>query len=233
MELGGNAACIVDADADLQDATDRLVFGAFYQSGQSCIGVQRIVIHDSIYDELRDLLVKATNKLVAGDPKEESTFLGPLISEKEAEPAGIMDRVRRECGWKSPLRRKTRRCHAGRNVTGRRSQGSATLQAGSVRPVAVLSKFSSFQDALNEVNDSVFGLQAGIFTRDIYKVHQAWDELKVGGVVIGDVPSWRVDNMPYGGVKDSGLGREGIRFAIEDMTEICNLVIRMPENVNS
>ena len=95
-------------------------------------------------------------------------------------------------------------------------------------PVAVLSQFDSFDEALAEVNASKFGLQAGIFTRDIYKAHKAWDVLDVGGVVIGDVPSWRVDNMPYGGVKDSGLGREGIRFAMEDMTEIRNLVIRTP-----
>ena len=96
-------------------------------------------------------------------------------------------------------------------------------------PVAVLSAFSDFDDALDTVNDSDFGLQAGIFTRDLYKAQRAWDTLDVGGVVIGDVPSWRVDNMPYGGVKDSGLGREGIRFAIEDMTEIRNLVIRTPQ----
>ena len=95
-------------------------------------------------------------------------------------------------------------------------------------PVAVLSRFNKFEDALAEVNDSVFGLQAGIFTRDLYKMQQAWDTLEVGGVIIGDVPSWRVDNMPYGGVKDSGLGREGIIFAMEDMTEIRNLVIRTP-----
>ena len=95
-------------------------------------------------------------------------------------------------------------------------------------PVAVLSSFSSFDEALREVNDSVFGLQAGIFTRDLYKAQQAWDQLEVGGVVIGDVPSWRVDNMPYGGVKESGLGREGVRYAIHDMTEIRLLVIRTP-----
>jgi len=95
-------------------------------------------------------------------------------------------------------------------------------------PVAVLSKFSTWQQALDMVNDSKFGLQAGIFTRDFYKIQQAWDELDVGGVVVGDVPSYRVDNMPYGGVKDSGLGREGVLFAMEDMTEIRNLVIRTP-----
>jgi acyl-CoA reductase-like NAD-dependent aldehyde dehydrogenase len=95
-------------------------------------------------------------------------------------------------------------------------------------PVAILSRFSDFDRALEEVNNSAFGLQAGIFTRDIYKVQKAWDELEVGGVVIGDVPSWRVDHMPYGGVKDSGLGREGVRYAIEDMTELRLLVVRNP-----
>ena len=96
-------------------------------------------------------------------------------------------------------------------------------------PVAILSRFSDFDRALEEVNDSVFGLQAGIFTRDLYKAQKAWDTLEVGGVVIGDVPSWRVDHMPYGGVKDSGLGREGIKFAIEDMTEVRLMVIRNPD----
>ncbi len=96
-------------------------------------------------------------------------------------------------------------------------------------PVAVLSRFNDFDEALAQVDNSDFGLQAGIFTRDLYKMQRAWDELDVGGVVIGDVPSWRVDNMPYGGVKDSGLGREGVRFAMEDMTEIRNLVIRTPQ----
>jgi acyl-CoA reductase-like NAD-dependent aldehyde dehydrogenase len=95
-------------------------------------------------------------------------------------------------------------------------------------PVAVLSSYRDFDEALRQVNDSVFGLQAGVFTRDLYKAQKAWDELEVGGVVIGDVPSWRVDHMPYGGVKESGLGREGVRFAIEDMTEIRMLVVRTP-----
>jgi acyl-CoA reductase-like NAD-dependent aldehyde dehydrogenase len=95
-------------------------------------------------------------------------------------------------------------------------------------PVAILSKFSDFEAALDDVNDSAFGLQAGIFTRDIYKAHRAWDKLEVGGVVIGDVPSWRVDHMPYGGVKDSGLGREGIRWAMEDMSEVRLMVMRTP-----
>ncbi|MDZ4376303.1 MAG: aldehyde dehydrogenase family protein [Phenylobacterium sp.] len=226
LELGGNAAVVVDADADLDDAVERIIFGAFYQSGQSCIGVQRIIIHASIYDDLRDRLVAKAKTLIAGDPREEETFVGPMIDEKEA---------RRLDSW-------IQEAVAGGAtlLCGGKREGAmleATLLEGVSRqaalyaeeafgPVAILSKFRDFEDALAEVNDSKFGLQAGIFTRDLYKMLEAWDHLDVGGVVIGDVPSYRVDNMPYGGVKDSGLGREGVRFAMEDMTEIRNLVIR-------
>ncbi len=228
LELGGNAACIVDADSDLDDVIDRLIVGAFYQSGQSCIGVQRVLIHESIYDETRDRFVAATKNLIAGDPKNEDTFVGPMISEGEAT---------RLHEWILSAKAAGGRVLCGGNRDGAmleatllehvpRGQDVCTKEA--FGPVAVLSSFSSFDEALRQVNDSVFGLQAGIFTRDLYKMQQAWDELDVGGVVIGDVPSWRVDNMPYGGVKDSGLGREGVRFAMEDFTEIRNLVIRTP-----
>ncbi|MCR9197800.1 MAG: aldehyde dehydrogenase family protein [Planctomycetaceae bacterium] len=229
LELGGNAAVIIDADADLTDAVERVVIGAFYQSGQSCIGVQRIIIHESIYDDFKQRLVQATSTLIAGDPKREDTFIGPMISEKEA--TRLHDWVNAGVAAGGTL------------LCGGQREGSmlqATLlenvpadqdicRKEAFGPVAVLSRFSDFDEALNTVNDSDFGLQAGIFTRDLYKAQRAWDRLDVGGVVIGDVPSWRVDNMPYGGVKDSGLGREGIRFAMEDMTEIRNLVIRTPQ----
>ncbi len=229
LELGGNAACVVDADADLDDAIDRLIIGAFYQSGQSCIGVQRIVIHESIYDETRDRLVAATKALKAGDPKDPETFIGPMISAGEA---------KRLEGWINEGV-----AAGGKLLCGGGREGAlleATLledvpknaevcASEAFGPVAVLSKFSDFTEALAEVNDSVFGLQAGIFTRDWYKIQQAWDTLEVGGIIIGDVPSWRVDNMPYGGVKDSGLGREGVRFAMQDMSEPRLLVIRTPQ----
>jgi acyl-CoA reductase-like NAD-dependent aldehyde dehydrogenase len=228
LELGGNAACIVDHDTDLDDAIGRLIIGAFYQSGQSCIGVQRILIHESIYGEVRERLVEATNKLISGNPKDPTTFIGPMISEKEA---------RRLHGWVLDAVENGATLLCGGERDG--SMLEATLLEGASRtsdvycqeafgPVALLSSFSDFDTALDEVNDSVFGLQAGIFTRDIYKIQRAWDKLDVGGVIIGDVPSWRVDHMPYGGVKDSGLGREGIVFAMEDMTEIRLLVIRTP-----
>ena len=228
LELGGNAAVIVDADADLDDATQRIVFGAFYQSGQSCIGVQRIIVHADIYDDLKARLISATRELKSGDPKDESTFIGPMISEGEA---------KRLQSWVSEATAAGGKLLCGGDRTGAMLQatlledvprGQTICTEEAFGPVAVLSSFTSFNDALAEVNDSAFGLQAGIFTRDLYKMQQAWDALDVGGVVIGDVPSWRVDNMPYGGVKDSGLGREGVRFAMEDMTEIRNLVIRTP-----
>jgi acyl-CoA reductase-like NAD-dependent aldehyde dehydrogenase len=228
LELGGNAAVVVDADALLDDACERIVFGAFYQSGQSCIGVQRILVHERVYEDLREQLVAATRALRAGDPKDEATFIGPMISEAEA--------VRLE-RWIAAAK-----AAGGRVLCGGARKGAmleATLLEDVPReqeivckeafgPVAVLSRFRDFEAALAEVNDSAFGLQAGVFTRDLYKAQRAWDALEVGGVLIGDVPSWRVDHMPYGGVKDSGLGREGVRFAIEDMTEIRMLVVRTP-----
>ncbi|MCB9556395.1 MAG: aldehyde dehydrogenase family protein [Deltaproteobacteria bacterium] len=226
LELGGNAACIVDADADLDDVVARLVIGAFYQSGQSCIGVQRIIVHQDVYAALSERLVAATRALKVGDPKDQQTFIGPMISEKEA------IRLERWIGEAVDAGAKL--------LCGGQREGAmlaATLLSNVPRdckiycqeafgPVAVLSSFAEFDQALAEVNDSAFGLQAGVFTRDIDKAYRAWDELDVGGVLINDVPSWRVDHMPYGGVKDSGLGREGLRYAIEDMTEQRLLVIR-------
>ena len=229
LELGGNAAVVVDADTkDLDDAVNRIIFGAFYQSGQSCIGVQRIMIHEDIYDVMKAKLVAKTATLIKGDPKQRETFIGPMISESEAT---------RLHGWIDAA------AAAGGTILCGGTRDGAMLDATLMEnvplnqdlcveeafgPAAVLQKFSSWDDAISMVNDSKFGLQAGIFTRDFYKVQQAWDEMEVGGVVVGDVPSYRVDNMPYGGVKDSGIGREGIVFAMEDMTEIRNLVIRTP-----
>jgi acyl-CoA reductase-like NAD-dependent aldehyde dehydrogenase len=226
LELGGNAAVIVDRDSDLDDSADRIIFGAFYQSGQSCIGVQRIIIHADIYDELKKRLVSKTKALVAGNPHDRETFIGPMIDVGEAQR--LDDWIREAVEGGATL------------LCGGTREGAmleATLLEGVHRsarlyreeafgPVAILSSFADFDSALEEVNDSRFGLQAGLFTRDLFKAFDAWDRLEVGGVVVNDVPSYRVDNMPYGGVKDSGLGREGIRFAMEDMTEIRNLVIR-------
>ena len=229
LELGGNAAVVVEPDWDLDDAVERIVHGAFYQSGQSCISVQRVLVHASVYAAFRERFVEAAGNLRSGDPRDEATFIGPMISEKEA--------ARLE-GWI-----RTAESAGGRVLCGGERAG-AMLEATVMEdvaedldlsareafgPVAVLSPYDDFEAALARVNRSAFGLQAGVFTRDHYQAHRAFDVLEVGGVVIGDVPSWRVDHMPYGGVKDSGLGREGIRFAMEDMTEIRLMVTRFPE----
>lgn len=228
LELGGNAACLVDADqADRIDhVVERVVFGAYYQSGQSCISVQRILVHDAIYDRFREALTAAVRRLRMGDPRDEDTFIGPMISASEA--------ARLETWIGNAVRRGARLLCGGRRDG---AMHEATLLEEVPRdselhceeafgPVAALYRFTDFEAALDEINASRFGLQAGLFTHDLRRAMRAWDRLEVGGVVINDVPSWRVDNMPYGGVKDSGLGREGLRYAIEDMTEIRLLVIR-------
>lgn len=226
LELGGNAAVIIDADADLDDAVERTVFGAFYQSGQSCIGVQRIFVHDAVYDAFRDKLVAKTKTLIAGNPHDRDTFVGPMIDVKEAER---LDRwITEAVAGGASLLCGGKRDGAMLEATLLESVGRETKlnREEAFGPVAFFERFHEFEEALDIVNDSKFGLQAGVFTRDLFKVLDAWDRLEVGGVVVNDVPSYRVDNMPYGGVKDSGLGREGVRFAMEDMTEIRNLVIR-------
>jgi acyl-CoA reductase-like NAD-dependent aldehyde dehydrogenase len=228
LELGGNAACIVDADQGdkLDHVVDRLVFGAFYQSGQSCISVQRIYAHVDIYDALKRKLVAAVKKLQAGDPKKKDVFLGPMIDEAAAE---------RLHGWIAEARKAGAKLLCGSKREG--AMLEATLMEDVPReakvnrmeafgPFALLAPFRSFDEAAALVNDSDFGLQAGIFTNRLDHAMRAWDELEQGGVVVNDVPSFRVDNMPYGGVKLSGLGREGVRYAIEDMTEIRLMVMR-------
>ncbi|MDF1536409.1 MAG: aldehyde dehydrogenase family protein [bacterium] len=226
LELGGNAACVVDEGSDIADAVDRIIFGAFYQSGQSCISVQRIMVHESLYEPFKKFLVEKTSVLKMGDPKDENTFIGPMISVQEAErleswiDAAVKAGGKILCGGK----RQGAMLEATllENVPGDQDLCSGEAFG----PVAVLSAFSDFDQVLAEVNDSVYGLQAGLFTNNINRAFRAWENLDVGGVIIGDIPSWRVDSMPYGGVKDSGFGREGIRFAMEEMTETRLLVIR-------
>ncbi|MCA0395395.1 MAG: aldehyde dehydrogenase family protein [Proteobacteria bacterium] len=230
LELGGNAACIVDADpgAELDHVVDRLVFGAYYQSGQSCISVQRILVHVSLYPALRKKLKQKVAGLRMGDPRDEKTFIGPVIDE---------DAASRIEAWVAAAERK-----GAKRLAGGRRKGNlvpATLLEKVPRdsdlyrrevfgPVAMLEPFDDFDQAIDRVNDSDFGLQAGVFTGQLAHAMRAWDRLEVGGVIVGDVPSFRVDNMPYGGVKHSGLGREGVRWAIEDMSEPRLLVVRDP-----
>ena len=226
LELGGNAAVIVCDDADLDDAVERIIFGAYYQSGQSCISVQRIIAHTSIYESLKAKLAAKVAALPMGDPREEQTFIGPMIDVREA--ARLESWVQEATDRGASLLCGGAREGAMLAATLLENVPADTklVTEEAFGPVAVMSSFEHFEDALRSVNDSRFGLQAGIFTNRLDYMLRAWDVLDVGGVVIGDVPSWRVDHMPYGGVKDSGLGREGVRFAMEDMTEIRNLVIR-------
>lgn len=228
LELGGNAACIVDADPGqpLDAVVERLVFGAYYQSGQSCISVQRIYAHEAIYAKLAKKLAAAVGRLKMGDPRDEAVFIGPMIDEPAAErvQAWIDAAVQ---GGAKPLaggRRKGNMLPAAllENVP----RDADLYRKEAFGPVACLEPFGDFDEALARANDSDFGLQAGVFTADLAHAMRAWDRLEVGGVIVGDAPSFRVDNMPYGGVKQSGLGREGVRYAIEDMTEQRLLVIR-------
>lgn len=226
LELGSNAACIVDADAgDLERIAERITFGAFYQSGQSCISVQRVLVHRGAYGALREKLVAKARALKAGDPLAEDTFLGPLISEEDA--------VRVE-SWVNEAVRSGAKLLVGGKRNGAFYEATyledvdprQSVECVEVfGPVATLAPFDDFRDAVARANDSDYGLQAGVFTRNLDHAFYAYNELDVGGVVINDVPSMRVDNMPYGGVKNSGLGREGVRFAIEEMSEIKLLVL--------
>ncbi len=231
LELGGNAGCIVDQDADLDYAADRMTLGAFYQSGQSCISVQRIFIHEKVYDSFLQKIVPRAEVLKWGDPLHEETFLGPLITEGDA--------IRVEEWIQEALD------HGAKILCGGKRHGSfieATyLENVDPRdrisrlevfaPVATIDRFTDFKDAVDRVNNSLYGLQAGVFTKNLDHAFYAWNELEVGSVVINDIPSMRVDNMPYGGVKDSGLGREGIRFSMEEMTELRLMVLNNPGNI--
>jgi acyl-CoA reductase-like NAD-dependent aldehyde dehydrogenase len=226
MELGGNAACLVDHDADLDDAVGRVVFGGFYQSGQSCVSVQRVLVHDDVYETFRDKLCQQVGQLPGGDPRDENTWVGPLITEDDA---------RRVVEWIEEAVEGGARLLVGGERDGsvvrpavvENPPADSKLRREEVfGPLVTLERYSDFDAAIEAINDSRYGLQAGLFIRDIAKINKAWNRLEVGGVIINDVPSFRVDHMPYGGVKDSGLGREGIRYAIEDMTEIRLLAIR-------
>jgi acyl-CoA reductase-like NAD-dependent aldehyde dehydrogenase len=219
LELGGNAAVIVHADADVEHAVSRCNSGAFTYAGQSCISVQRIVVHADIFDPFCAQMVEAAGRLRVGDPSHEATDVGPMIRAsdvqrveqwiKEATAAG----AKLLCGGSS-----TGSLIAPTLLSATTSQMKVNCEE-IFAPVATIEPYDDFDDALDRVNQSRYGLQAGVFTRDAGLIFRAFEMLEVGGVIVGDVPTFRVDPMPYGGVKDSGLGREGIRYAMEEMTE--------------
>ncbi len=227
LELGGNAAVIVHSDADLAYAADRCVTGGFAYAGQTCISVQRILVEDSVYGKFTDLLVEGVKKLKIGDPLDDSTDVGPLIRESDA--------IRTTTWIEDAVHAGARLlCGGGRQnliveptvLTGTKPEMKVNSQE-IFGPVVTVEPYKNFDDALRKVNYSVYGMQAGVFTRDAKLLFQAYEELEVGGVIAGDVPSFRIDHMPYGGVKDSGLGREGLRYAIEEMTEPKLLVMNL------
>jgi acyl-CoA reductase-like NAD-dependent aldehyde dehydrogenase len=227
LELGGNAAVLVHSDADVAYAAERCVVGGFAYAGQTCISVQRILVEQSVYGKFTDLLIEAVKQLKTGDPMDESTDVGPLIRESDAirTTAWIDEAVRAGarllCGG-----RRTHNVVEPTILTGTKPDMKVNCQE-IFGPVVTVEPYQNFDQALRQVNSSVYGMQAGIFTRDAKLLFQAYEELEVGGVIAGDVPSFRIDHMPYGGVKDSGLGREGLRYAIEEMTEPKLLVMNL------
>ncbi len=226
LELGGNAAVIVEPDANIDDAVKRITPGAFAQAGQSCISVQRIFVHRSIQVAFTEKLLSAIKALKAGNPHDASTDLGPMVSEKEAArlESWINNAISKGASLLCGGHRQQTLFEA--TLIEKVSHDAELYRFEAFGPIALIEPYDDFSDALQRVNDSEFGLQAGVFTQNLNKAYQAWDELQVGGVVINDVSNFRVDAMPYGGVKNSGLGREGVRFAIEDMTEIRMMLVR-------
>ena len=227
LELGGNAAVIVHNDADLAYAAHRSVVGGFSYGGQTCISVQRILVEQSVFDPFVKLLIEGVSKLKSGDPSDEDTDVPPLIREPDAI---------RAAQWIGEAVASGAKVLAGGKRKGAFVEPTVlTATAPEMRvncneifaPVVTVEPYDDFGEALHQVNHSNYGLQAGVFTRDALLIQTAFQELEVGGLIVGDVPSFRVDQMPYGGMKDSGFGREGLRYSIEDMTERKLLVMAL------
>ena len=230
LELGGNAGVIVEPDADLELAAARCAVGGYAYSGQTCIAVQRVFVHESVYDRFVEQFVARVTALKVGDPADEATVIGPLIDEAAAK------RVEQ---WVQEAAAQGARVLAGGKRSG--SVVEATVLADvtpamkvSCRevfgPVVTVSRYKDFPAAVAALNDSDYGLQAGVFTRDINRIFRAYRDLEVGAVLANEIPTFRAEHMPYGGVKDSGLGREGVRYAIEEMTELKLLILNLRES---
>lgn len=226
LELGGNAACLVEPDSDWRQHAGKMAAGAFAYAGQSCISVQRIIVRDEIYQDFRDVfLAEVAARAKAGDPSDAATLVGPMITAEALEKTvgWINEAVARGARLLTPLRVEGQVLHP---VVMEDVPGDAAISCEEAfAPVVVLSSQPSFAEGLAAINESKFGLQAGIFTNDVSKALEAYEVLDVGGVLINQVPTFRTENMPYGGVKDSGFGREGVRYAMEDMTELKSLIL--------
>jgi acyl-CoA reductase-like NAD-dependent aldehyde dehydrogenase len=227
LELGGNAGVIVHSDWDSEDAARRCVAGGFSYAGQSCISVQRIYVQRNVHETFLSALVAGVKKLKTGDPLDDATDVGPMISEAAA---------RRAATWIEEAVAAGARIEAGGKRHGsiieptvlRDTRREMKVSCEEVfAPIVNVEPYDDFSDAIRHVNDSPYGLQAGVFTRDVKQLFTAFEELEVGGVIAGDISAFRIDHMPYGGVKESGLGREGLRYAIEEMTEPRLLVLNL------
>ncbi|MGF6953706.1 acyl-CoA reductase-like NAD-dependent aldehyde dehydrogenase [Neobacillus sp. B4I6] len=220
LELGSNSALIIDKDIDIDQIIDRCIMGAFSNQGQVCISLQRVYAHEDVYDEFVAKFTEAAKKLKIGDPLDPDTYISALISKGEAE---------RVLGWIEETKGSAATIAAGGKLHDGVLEPTIITDADhslkvscqeAFAPVVVVNKVSSVEEAIEQVNDSRFGLQAGIYTNNVKNALYASKELHVGGVIINDVPTYRVDQMPYGGVKESGTGREGIKYAVEEMTEM-------------
>jgi acyl-CoA reductase-like NAD-dependent aldehyde dehydrogenase len=227
LELGSNSAVIIDDDANIDLALERCLEGSFAYSGQVCISVQRIYVHDSLYESFTKDFIGKINVLKIGDPAEKSTDIGPLISKTESER--VEDWVKEAtdngadilCGGK-----RDRNFYEPTVLTNVKNEMKVICQEA-FGPIVSLIPFNNYTDSLSMLNNSIYGLQAGVFTKNITHAFDAVKQLNVGGIIINDVPSYRADHMPYGGVKESGIGREGARFAIEEMTNIKMIVFNL------
>ncbi|MBE3072925.1 MAG: aldehyde dehydrogenase family protein, partial [Acidobacteria bacterium] len=226
LELGGNAGVIVDETADLEHAVRRVAAGGFAYAGQSCISVQRVYVHAAVFDEFAARLVTSVEALRVGDPLDPATDMGPMIEEAEAAriDAWVQEASSEGAAVLTGGRRVGRAIYLPTVLAG--VPETARVCASEVfAPVVGVYRFDDFSDAVRRVNRSSYGLQAGVFTRDINRALAAFEALEVGGVMINDVATYRIDHMPYGGVKESGQGREGPRYAIEEMTELKLMVV--------
>jgi acyl-CoA reductase-like NAD-dependent aldehyde dehydrogenase len=228
LELGGNAGVIIDKSADLDWAVRRLLVGAFTYAGQVCISVQRMFVHDEIWDELMKRFVEGAKSIKVGDPLDPETELGPMVDGAAAERTQRWVDEAVAMGGKVLLGGKADGNFFPPTILTDVPPQAQVCSNEAFAPLAVAFRFKDFGDAIKQVNDSMFGLQTGVFTNDLANSWRAFNELEVGGVIVNDVPTYRIDHMPYGGVKDSGLGREGLRWAIEDMTEIRIMVLAQP-----
>jgi len=227
LELGGNAAVIVHEDADLDYAARRSVQGGFGYAGQTCISVQRIYVHESVAEPFLTRVLDGVRNLIVGDPREETTDVGPMISVTAAERAERWIQEAVEAGAKVLVGGERSGAFLMPTVLTDVTPEMKVSCEEVFAPVVVVSRYADFEEAIRQVNASRYGLQAGVFTRDVKRIFRAYEAIDVGGLIINDVPTYRADHMPYGGVKESGFGREGVRYAIEEMTEPRILVMNL------